>query len=87
MNLTAICFFIKDAASVITYFARSKFSRSLFHKKNFILISQVVFELRTHFVNRDRILLLSLNELGEKLRVTIIIGKFCKQTVIKLSLV
>ena len=37
-------------------------------------------------VKRGRITLLSLNELGEKSRATIILGKFCKQAIIKLSL-
>ena len=38
------------------------------------------------FVKRGRILLLSLKELGEKSRTRIILGKFCKQVIIKLSL-
>ena len=38
------------------------------------------------FVKRGRILLLSLKELGEKSRTTIILGKFCKHVIIKLSL-
>ena len=49
------------------YFAQSKFSRYLVHKKNF-----------TYFVKRGSIPLLSLSELGEKSRATIILGKFCK---------
>ena len=36
---------IKGAATDIRYFARSKFSRSLVHKKSFSLIWQVVFKL------------------------------------------
>ena len=36
---------LKAAATDMRYFARSKFSRSLVHKKNFSLIWQVVFKL------------------------------------------
>ena len=36
---------IKGAKTDMRYFARSKFSKSLVHKKNFRLIWQVVFEL------------------------------------------
>ena len=36
---------VKGAATDMRYFARSKFSRSLVHKKNFSLIWQVVFKL------------------------------------------
>ena len=36
---------IKGAVADMRYFARSKFSRSLVHKKNFSLIWQVVFKL------------------------------------------
>ena len=50
---------MKGAATDVRYFARSKFSRSLVHKKN---------------VKRGT--LLSFNELGEKSRETIILGKF-----------
>ena len=35
---------LKGAATDMGYFARSKFSRSLVHKKNFSLIGQVVFK-------------------------------------------
>ena len=49
------------------YFARSKFSKSFVYKKNVNLISQVVFKLGYIFCEkRIRILLLSLNELGEE---------------------
>ena len=37
---------IKGAVTDTKYFARSKFSRSLVHKKNFSLLWQVVFKLR-----------------------------------------
>ena len=50
---------MKGAATDVRYFARSKFSRSLVHKKN---------------VKRGTFL--SFNELGEKSRETIILGKF-----------
>ena len=36
---------VKGAATDIRYFARSKFSRSLVHKKNFSVIWQLVFKL------------------------------------------
>ena len=39
-----------------------------------------------YFVKRSKIPLLSLNKLGEKSRATIILGKFFKQAIIKLSL-
>ena len=58
------------------YFAKNKVSMSLVHKKSFSFIWQVVFKLGTYFVIRGRILLLSLNELEEKSRVTITLGKF-----------
>ena len=37
--------FLKGAVTDMRYFARSKFSMSLAHKKNFSLIGQVVFKL------------------------------------------
>ena len=40
-----VYFFIKVTATDMRYFARSKFFRSLVHKKNFILTWQVVFNL------------------------------------------
>ena len=40
---------LKGAATDIGYFASSKFSRSLVHKKNFSLILQVVYKLRCIF--------------------------------------
>ena len=40
-------FELKDAATDMRYFARSKFSRSLVHKKNFSLIWQVIFKSQT----------------------------------------
>ena len=57
---------LKGAVTDLRYFARSKFSCSLVHKKNFSLILQVVFKFGTYFVKRGRIPLLNLNELGEK---------------------
>ena len=65
--------FLKVAATDMRYFARSKFSTSLVHKKSFSLILQVVFKKR-------RVPLLSLNELAEKSPATIIIGKFIKKS-------
>ena len=44
------------------------------------------FQVRIHILSRGRITLLSLSELGKKLRATIILDKFCKQAIIKLSL-
>ena len=67
----------KVAATDMKYFARSKFSRSLVYKRNFSLIWLVVFKLGyVFFVNRGRILLLSLSELGEKSQATVILSKF-----------
>ena len=40
---------LKGAATDMRYFARSKSSRSLVHKKNFSLIRQVVFKLEYTF--------------------------------------
>ena len=76
----------KGAATDMRYFSRNKFSSSLVHKKNFRLIWQVIFEAGYFFVKRGRIPLLSLNKLGKKSQTTIILGKFCKQVIIKLSL-
>ena len=75
----------KGAATDMRYFARSKFSRSLVHKKHFSLIWPVD-DKDMYFAKRGRIPLLSLNELGEKSHATIILGKFCKQAIMKLSL-
>ena len=58
------------------YFATSKFSRSLVHRKNISFISQIVFNLDTYFVKRGRIPPLSLNELGEKSQATILLREF-----------
>ena len=58
------------------YVARSKLSTSLVHKKNLSLIWLAVFKLGYQFCNRDKIPLLSLNELEEKLQATIIFSKF-----------
>ena len=77
---------IKSAVTDMRYFAWSKLSRSLVHKKNFSLIWQVVFKLGYIFYPEGRISYLSWNELGKKSRATIIFGKFCKQAIIKLSL-
>ena len=41
-SFVSFTFSLKAAATVMRYFARSKFSRSLLHKKNFSLIWQVV---------------------------------------------
>ena len=76
----------KGAATDMRYFSRNKFSSSLVHKKNFRLIWQVIFKAGYFFVKRGRIPLLSLNKLGKKSQTTIILGKFCKQVIIKLSL-
>ena len=62
------------------YFARSKFSRSLVHKKNFSLIGYVVIKLGYVFTKRVRIPLFRLNELGEKSQATIIFGKFVNKS-------
>ena len=67
---------LKGAVTDLRYFARSKFSCSLVHKKNFSLIWQVVFKFGTYFVKRGRIPLLSLSEHGEKSWETILLGKF-----------
>ena len=58
------------------YFAKSKLSKSLVHKKNFSLIWQEFLSWDTYFVNRGRIPYFSLNELEEKSLATIIFGKF-----------
>ena len=44
---------IKVAATDMRYFARSKFSRSLVHKKNISLICQVVFKLGYLFCQKS----------------------------------
>ena len=67
---------IKGTVTDMRYFARSKLSRSLVHKKNFSLTRQLVFKLRYLFFKRGSIPLLSLNELCEKSQVTKILGKF-----------
>ena len=64
---------VKVAATDMRYFAKSTFFGSLAHKKNFGLIWQVLFKLGYFFCQGTP--LLSLNELEEKLRATIIIGK------------
>ena len=76
----------KGAATDMRYFSRSKFSSSLVHKKNFSLIRQVIFKAGYFFVKRGRIPLLSLIKLGKKSQTAIILGKFCKQVIIKFSL-
>ena len=65
----------KGAVTDMRYFARSKVSRSLVHKKHFSLIWPVD-DKDMYFAKRGRIPLLSLNELGEKSHPTIILGKF-----------
>ena len=70
----------KAAVTDIRYFARSKFSRSLVHKKNFDLIWQVAFKLKTFFVSGRRIPLLSLNKLGEVTQTTIILCNFVNKS-------
>ena len=62
--------FIKAAAPDIRYFAKSKFFKSCVHKKIFNFIKILI------FWRRGRIPLLTLNEFGEKSRVTIILGNF-----------
>ena len=66
----------KVAAKNMRYLARIKFSRSLGHKKMFGLIWQVVFKLEYLFFQMGRTYLLSLNELSEKSRATIILRNF-----------
>ena len=45
------------------------------------------FQVRMRILSREvEYLYLSLNKLGEKFRATIILGKFCKQAIMKLSL-
>ena len=58
----------KGTVTDMRYFARSKFPRSLVHKKKFSLIFWSSFQVR--------ICILSLNELREKLRAAMILGKF-----------
>ena len=65
----------KGRVTDMRYFAGSKFSMTLVHKKNFSLIWQVVFKLGAVFCKRGRIPLLSLNELWEKSQATIILAK------------
>ena len=59
----------------LRYFARSKFSRSFDHKKSFSLIWQVVLNLVYLFAVGGKIPFLSLNEPGEMLHGTVILGK------------
>ena len=66
----------KVAAADMRYFARSKFSKSVVHKKHFSVIWQVVLKLDAYFVKSGRIPLLTLSELGEKSQVTIILSNF-----------
>ena len=69
--------YLKAAATDMKCFARSKFSRSLVHKKNSGSTCQVVVTFRIlTFVKRGSIPLLSLNELGEKSPATKTLGKF-----------
>ena len=65
------------AATNMRYFAGSKYSRSLVHKKMFGLMWQVVFN--KYFVKRGRITLSSFNELSHKSSATIIFGKFANK--------
>ena len=67
---------LKGTSTDMRYFAENKVSMSLVHKKGFSFIWQVVFKLGAYFVMRGRILLLRLNELEEKSRVTITLGKY-----------
>ena len=67
---------LKAAPIDTRYFSNSKSLRDQFTRKNFNLIWQVVFKLVYEFVKKGRIPLLSLNELGQKLQATIILGKF-----------
>ena len=67
---------IKATVTDMSYFAKSTFSRSLVHKKDFDFIRQVVFSLEYLFVKGGRIPLLRLNELGEISQTTIILCNF-----------
>ena len=68
---------LKVARAVMRYFARSKFSMSLVHKKNFYLnMTSFILSHNIYFVKRGRIPLLNLNELGEMSQVKIILGNF-----------
>ena len=62
------------------YYARSKFSRSVVHKKNFNLIWHEVFKLGYVFCQERQDALLSLNELLEESQATIILGKFVNKS-------
>ena len=46
---------IKVAVTNMRYFARSKFSRSLVHKRNFSLIQKVVFKLEYVFCQERQV--------------------------------
>ena len=70
---------VESAAIDMRYFARSKFSRSLVHKKNFslILYDKQISSQDTYFVKKGRITPLSLNEFGEILQATIMFFNKC----------
>ena len=75
-TLSVESFLIKAAATNMGYFARSKFSRSLVHKKNFSLIWQVIFKLGYLFYQERYDTSSEFEWTRRKSQVTIIIGKF-----------
>ena len=69
---TAVPWFVIIAVTDMKNFTRGDmFSRILVHKKDFGLKWQALFKFDTHFVERNRILLLNLNEFGKKLQTSI----------------
>ena len=75
LTVTAFKVSIKVAATDVRYSARSKFSRSLVHKKSFMSSS---FQVRIGTLSREvgYLLWVWINKLGEKLKTTMILGKF-----------
>ena len=67
---------LKGAATGMRYFARSKFSRNLVHKKRLAWYDKYFSSYDMYLVKRGRIPFLSLNELGEKLQAKLILCKF-----------
>ena len=77
--LTATCSskWVKATAADMRYFERRKFVGNLVHKEKFCLDMTGSFQVRILILAREvRIPPLSLNELGEKQQVTIILNKF-----------
>ena len=70
---------IKIEATDIRHITRSKFSRSLVHKKKVFFDMASSFQVRIHILSREFGYLLSLNEFREKLRATLIFGKYVKK--------